>query len=51
MIDYFLIKILEHDILDSEMKKLFSDYYTKGSTIEKTQALTVLGAINFYFGK
>lgn len=49
--DDYLIKNLEHEILDSEMKKLISDYYTKGSTIEKTQALTVLGAINFYFGK
>ena len=48
MYDY-LIKNLEHKALSKDMKKLIYDYYTSGSTLEKTQALTVLGAIKYYF--
>lgn len=47
--DNYLIENLGHKALNKDMKKLISDYYTSGTTLEKTQALTVLGAIKYYF--
>ena len=40
---------VENSILDNEMKNRISDYYMTGTALEKTQALTVLGALKFYF--
>lgn len=47
--DSYFRNNLENSILDSGMKKTISDYYSSGTAIEKTQALTVLSAIKYYF--
>lgn len=45
----YLKDYMDNYLTGKDMKKLIFDYYTSGSTLEKTQALTVLGAIKYYF--
>ncbi|EEG73556.1 asparagine synthase-related protein [[Clostridium] hylemonae] len=37
-------------VFDKKEKECLESYYKNGTTMEKTQALTVLGAVNYYFG-
>lgn len=45
----YLKDYMDNYLTGKDMKKLIFGYYTSGSTLEKTQTLTVLESIKYYF--
>lgn len=47
--DHYFEDNVRNEMLDFEMRECLKKYYQEGTVLEKTQALTAIGAVRYYF--